>query len=350
MRIRLLLLAFLFSLLSTSIATAQRRNRLELGSPAPAIYATWVKGEFNPSDIEDEVYIVEFWATWCAPCRKSIPHLTKLQEEYGEDGLAIFGISTDQNQELVEPFVKRQGMKMGYTVGTDDNNRTKRGWMDAAGLKGIPAVFIVDRNGIIQYIGNPLSPDFDDIIGLVMAGRYDLKKQAEAEPSIRAANSFRSGNSWAEAQKAYENAIAIDKMVFAELYVDLIEMLLTDKNDPTAAYAYIDEVITNRGSEDPELLTWIARYIAEDEDIPEQNRRMDVAMVAAKAAHSFATRKTDPKYLSTVAFVHFNNGNIDKAIEWQRKAYYSARQSKKTEYKKDLDSYKTRKQRVNADE
>tara|TARA_B100000959_G_scaffold286944_1_gene368201 strand:+ start:575 stop:1627 length:1053 start_codon:yes stop_codon:yes gene_type:complete len=350
MRIRLILLTVLFSLLSTSIASAQRRDKLELGSSAPPINAEWVKGEFNLADVEDEVYVVEFWATWCAPCRRSIPHLTRLQEEYGEDGLTIVGISTDKNQDLVNSFVKREGMKMGYTVGIDDKDRTKRAWMDAAGLKGIPAVFIVDRNGIIQYIGNPLSENFDEILGLVMAGRYDLKKQSSAKPSINAAESFRAGNSWAEAQKAYENAIEIDKMVFADLYIELIKMLLVDKNDPTAAYAYIAELISSRGSEDPELLTWIARYIAEDEDIPEQNRQIDVAMAAAKSALSFATRKTDPKYLSTIAFVHFNNNNLDKAIEWQRKSYYSARENKKADEKRILESYKSKQQRADVGE
>ncbi len=340
MRIRLgLLLAILFSLLATDVASAQRRNRLEVGSPAPPLNVTWVKGEFNPA--EAEIYVVEFWATWCAPCRKSIPHLTKLQEEYGEDGLEIVGISTDQNQALVKPFVKRQGMKMGYTVGMDDNNRTKRAWMDAAGQKGIPSAFIVDRNGIIQHIGNPMSGNFDEILEKVMSGRYDLKKQAKANPSITAAKSFRAGNSWAEAQKAYENAIAIDKMVLAKYYIDLVEMLLIDKNDPTAAYAYIESVIADRGSEDPELLTWIAKYIAEDENIPEQNRRMDVAMKAARTALSFARRNSDPKYLSTIALVYFCDDNLDKAIEWQRKAYYSARESKKSPYKYVLDSYRT---------
>jgi len=349
MRIRLgLLLVILFSLIATDVASAQRRNRLELGSPAPPLNVTWVKGTFNPADAE--VYVVEFWATWCAPCRKSIPHLTKLQEEYGEDGLEIVGISTDQKQDLVEPFVKREGMKMGYTVGMDDNNRTKRAWMDAAGVKGIPSAFIVDLNGIIQHIGNPLSGDFDEILGKVMSGRYDLKKQAKAKSSINAAKSFRAGNSWPEAQKAYENAIAIDKMVFAKLYIDLVKMLLIDKNDPTAAYVYIEKIITDRGSEDPELLTWIAEYIAEDEDIPEQNRRMDVAMKAARTALSFARRNTDPKYLSTIAFVYFYDDNLGKAIEWQRKAYYSARESKKATYKRDLDSYKGKQKRVEVGE
>ena len=73
-----------------------RNNNLKVGSPAPGLNIDeWVKGEFNPSDAE--VYVLEFWATWCAPCRKSIPHLTQLQEEYELDGLKIVGISTDED-------------------------------------------------------------------------------------------------------------------------------------------------------------------------------------------------------------------------------------------------------------
>ena len=62
--------------------------------------------------------------------------------------------------------------------------------MTAAGLKGIPAAFIIDKNGIIQFIGHPMSEEFEDILSKVMKGRYDKKKQAEAKPSIDAANTF----------------------------------------------------------------------------------------------------------------------------------------------------------------
>ena len=63
----------------------------------------------------------------------------------------------------------------------------------------------------------------------------------------------RTGNSWSEAIKAYKNAIAIDQIVFAQLYIDMFEMLLIDKNDTAAAYALANEIILERGSEDPEL-------------------------------------------------------------------------------------------------
>lgn len=348
MRLRLLTVAFFLTLFTFSTAFAQRSRSLTVGSPAPGLNVEWVKGDFNPANAG--VYVVEFWATWCAPCRKSIPHLTKLQEEFGEDGLTIVGISIDENTELVDPFVKRQGMKMGYTVGVDNRKRTQRAWMDAAGQKGIPSAFIVDREGTIQYIGNPLQDTFEDVLVKVMSGRYNLKKQVEAAPSISAAKSSRAGNSWAEATKAYENAIKIDKIVFAELYLEQFKMLLIDKNDPTAAYALASKVIVDRGSEDPELLTWFAEYIAADEEIPASSRRMDVAMHAATTALTFARRKTDPLYLSTIAFVHFNNGDVDEAIVWQRKAYFSAREKNKATYKFDLDRYQTQKQRADASE
>ena len=348
MRVRVLIIAVFVTLFTLSTASAQRGRGLTIGSQAPGLNVEWVKGEFNPMDAD--VYVMEFWATWCADCRKSIPHLTKLQEEFGEDGLIIVGISIDEDPDLVEPFVRRQGLKMGYIVGVDNRKRTQRAWMDAAGQKGIPSAFIVDSEGIIQYIGNPLEETFEDILVKVMSGRYNLLKQIEAEPSISVAESKRAGNSWTEATKAYENAIKIDKIVFADLYLEQFKMLLVDKDDPTSAYAYVNKVVVDRGSEDPELLTWIAEYIASDDEIPESSRRMDVAMSFAQTALTFARRKTDPLYISTIAFVHFNNGDIDEAIEWQRKAYFSAREKNKSTYKFDLDRYQTQKQRANANE
>lgn len=66
------------------------------------------------SNFDGNVRIVDFWATWCPPCRKEIPHFQKLHETYGDKGLTIIGISLDQNgAEAVKPFAEQ--MKMTYT-------------------------------------------------------------------------------------------------------------------------------------------------------------------------------------------------------------------------------------------
>ena len=348
MRIRMFVMAFLISLGTISVASAQRRPRLEVGSSAPQLTVDWIKGSFESGDAE--VYVVEFWATWCGPCKKSIPHLTKIQEEYEDDGLAIIGVSTDEDVDLVKSFVRRQGRKMEYIVAIDKRNRTKRMWMEAAGKKGIPVSFIVDKERIIQWIGHPSDPEFENILGKVMSGRYNMKKQQDAAPSISAARSARSGKSWKVAKKAYDNAIAIDPFIFAHLYIEQAQMLLLDKKDPTAAYSYLDKIITERGAEDPELLTWIARDIAENEDIPDDVRRMDVAMQAAQMALTLTEKKTNPLYLSTIAFIHLKNGDIDKAVECQRKAYFSAKKKDKFKHKNILESYKQQQQHAEVKE
>ncbi len=345
MRIRTILTTVLFSLLTlSSLAFAQgRSDKLEAGSLAPGLNVeTWVKGSFNAA--QAEVYVVEFWATSCGPCKLSIPHLTELQEEYELDGLQIVGISTDSETEKVAPFVRKQGLKMNYIVGIDNRRRTSRAWMKAAGLEEIPSAFIVDKNGVIQWIGNPLDENFDIILAKVMSGRYDVKKMKEVKESKSAAKHFRSLNSWDDAQNAYENAIAIGPIVFADQYIELFKMLLIEKRDEVAAYELANKIITERGSEDPELLTWLAKEIASNEEITGSARRIDVAMNAALTAQTFAKRKNDPKYISTIAFVYYYDDKIEDAIEWQRKAYFSAREKKKEPYKFTLDSYRIQKQ------
>ncbi len=158
-----------------------QRGKLSVGDPAPGLdIDTWIKGEETTIE-SGKVYVIEFWATWCPPCRKSIPHLTELQEQYGDAGLVIIGIS-DEEVGTVRPFVEKMGKRMDYIVATDRRKATNRAWFNRAGLKGIPAAFIVDRDGKLAFIGNPLDPQaqFDSVLSRVMRGRYnpELEKQA----------------------------------------------------------------------------------------------------------------------------------------------------------------------------
>ncbi|MBT5872975.1 MAG: TlpA family protein disulfide reductase [Candidatus Latescibacteria bacterium] len=102
------------------------------------------------SDFEGQVRIIDFWATWCPPCRKEIPHFQALHEQYGEDGLTIIGVSLDQNgAEAVIPFGEK--MKMTYTsvIGNPDVAQAY------GGIQYIPTTFIVDKSGHIyrKYVG-----------------------------------------------------------------------------------------------------------------------------------------------------------------------------------------------------
>lgn len=140
---------------------------LKVGSKAPAITADkWVKGAEIKSFESGKVYVVEFWATWCPPCVKSIPHLTELQKTHKE--VTVIGMASsehksadgpDKRLEKVEKFVAAKGDEMNYTVAYDANRAMSKDWMQAAGQSGIPTAFVVGGDGKIVWIGNPLSTE-----------------------------------------------------------------------------------------------------------------------------------------------------------------------------------------------
>src|SRR5207253_4909684 len=122
---------------------------------------------------------VEFWATWCGPCRVSIPHLTDLQKKYKD--VAFVGVSVwERDTKGVKPFVEEMGDKMDYRVALDDvpeggdgnDGAMAKTWMNAAGQNGIPAAFVVNGDGKIAWIGHPMAMDkpLADIVG----GKWDL--------------------------------------------------------------------------------------------------------------------------------------------------------------------------------
>ncbi|HDL65102.1 MAG TPA: TlpA family protein disulfide reductase [Proteobacteria bacterium] len=107
-------------------------------------------GTIKLSDYRGKVIILDFWATWCPPCRKEIPDFVELQKEYGDKGLIILGISLDQNPKQALPaFIKKY--KVNYPILLTDGKVDK----SYGGVTGIPTTFIIDRKGEIykHYVG-----------------------------------------------------------------------------------------------------------------------------------------------------------------------------------------------------
>ena len=103
------------------------------------------------SDFKGKVVVLDFWATWCPPCRKGIPDLIEIKKEYEKKGVEIIGISVDDKKtvEQVKSFVKDQ--KMNYPVLYADSKVTS----DFGGVESIPTSVIIDKKGNIvnRYVG-----------------------------------------------------------------------------------------------------------------------------------------------------------------------------------------------------
>lgn len=96
----------------------------------------------SPANFKNKVLLVNFWATWCAPCIIEIPWFIEFQKKYGPQGLQVIGISLDETgAKDVAPFVKKHGMT--YTVLLGDDHVAEQ----FGGILGLPTTFVVDRNG-----------------------------------------------------------------------------------------------------------------------------------------------------------------------------------------------------------
>lgn len=168
----------LFAVMLT--CAAFEASALKVGDPAPEMgIDTWVKGGPVASLNEPgKLYVIEFWATWCAPCRQTIPHLTKIQAKYKDKGLTVIGVSTDEDKTKVEPFVKQMGSKMEYTVAIDSDGKTSMAYKEAVGAEGIPYAFLIGGGGKVLWHGHPMA-GLDNVIDLALQAGNDPKKLQE---------------------------------------------------------------------------------------------------------------------------------------------------------------------------
>ena len=107
----------------------------------PEGFALMDASAFNVNDYKGRVLVLDFWATWCGPCKMEIPHLIELQEKYRDEGLTIIGITLDENPDKdVPPYAAEVGMNYVNVRGTD-------AMKSEYGVIGLPTIVVYDRDG-----------------------------------------------------------------------------------------------------------------------------------------------------------------------------------------------------------
>ena len=119
----------------------------EIGSRLPGFSLRDLQGrEISSADLRGKVVLIDFWATWCQPCKKEMPGYQKLVDLYGPRGLVVVGLKFDTMMDMEDPvaFAKKIGVRYPLAVATDDL-KSKFG-----GIEGLPTTMLYDREGILR--------------------------------------------------------------------------------------------------------------------------------------------------------------------------------------------------------
>ncbi|GIW87581.1 MAG: redoxin domain protein [Isosphaeraceae bacterium] len=334
---------------------ASSQDSLTVGDKAPPLsVAEWVKGDPVQQFEPGKIYVVEFWATWCGPCKVSIPHLTELQKRYKD--VTFIGVSVFEDDPAgVEPFVKEMGDKMGYRVALDkvpdggsaNDGAMAKGWMAAAGEQGIPAAFIIDREGRVAWIGHPMS--MDQPLERIVAGDWDRNKAA-ADRKAAKLREQRMGQLFAKLQQAgspqaaasllpeVEKLMAEDEEAAAQLWQVKYSILLA--RDVNEAAAYAGSLLDSPLAENPQILNFLAWTLID----PDANRKLgkDAIAIARRLAQK-GCELTDWKefaVLDTLALAEYLSGDVKAALEHQEKAVELAGDQVQDDMKSRLEKYR----------
>ena len=308
---------------------------LHVGDPAPALrVGQWVQGEPVKSIETGKVYIVEFWATWCGPCRESFPLLNEINHRFMDKGLVTIGVNVSEEDAgmTVPPFVKKMGKRMEYRVALDDRSKIGDGamnktWMEAAGQEGIPTAFVIGKNGKIAWIGHPMD-GLDKVVKSVLAGTFDVAKEAERR-KVEAAAEEKAGGIEQDIQaaiekKEFDKALKlVDRMEkeFPDAEgMDMLRFQIYVTKGDGANLLRLGKALAAKYNDDAEALNEIAWSVATVTGVKES----DLAFADATATRANVLEEKSAAILDTLARIKLMKGDRKVEILLQQKAVANA--------------------------
>lgn len=127
--------------------------------PAPDVEVqTRAGGAWHPSNANGKVLVIDFWATWCGPCRDSFPRLDAVYKKHVDKGLEVMAIAEDQDPNKIPPFVRATGVTFPIAL---DPEGTAASTFDVATM---PSEFVIDRHGVVRFVHSGYHPDDMDAL------------------------------------------------------------------------------------------------------------------------------------------------------------------------------------------
>lgn len=308
-------------------------SRLTIGDPAPKLAdVTWIKGEPVSEYIPGQIYVLDFWATWCGPCKAAIPHMNEIHNTYKKDGVNVIGVAIWPRETMVptKDYVEQKGDAMAYRIAEDNAaGAASKTFMEAMGQNGIPTVMIVDKAGKLAWVGHPAG-GMDDALKQIMAGTFDLsaareQHQNEVRRTSKAASiqgDFRAAmkeKDWATAIRAMDELLKLDPEKYETAAFTKYRVLLVEMGDKKAAGAWGRHMLEGSMGRSPGLMNQLAWFICDDKKLNDADRDAELALAAAQKANE-VTGDKDPAILDTLAHAYFLSGNSGEAVRTQRRA------------------------------
>ena len=304
---------------------------LGIGSPAPPLtLSRFVKGEPVKKFEAGKIYVVEFWATWCGPCKTSIPHLTKLAKKYPQ--IVFIGVDIKEpDTSAIDDMVKEFGEKMDYRVAVEThadgekNGEMDQNWMVAADQPGIPTAFVISAEGKILCIEHPQG--LDRPLSEIVAGTYDLAAAtktflAKREKDRLEREHLRKLKELLETEPNSGLWAKFDKLVVEApeiaLGIKVRKITHAARSDEfrKKAIEWADELIGLPGAE-PEMLNDIAIELNELET---GSSDINACALRAVTRADRLSRHQDPAIIDTLARTLFYGGDLEGAIKHQKEA------------------------------
>lgn len=290
---------------------------LDVGQTAPPLSVeTWLNGEAvqpHPSDGKT-VYVVEFWATWCPPCRQTIPHLNELSDRFKDRNVVIVGV-TDEREDVVRPFVEKMGMRYRVAIAP---RRENTAWTE--GLPGIPHAFIVGADGHVVWSGHPMG-GLDDALQGILDGTYDPQKAREEARQEDDLKDLLAGGDFDKALARVDAMLADDGKDFM-LFQLKLQLLAQAERFDEVRKTYRDLLKAFADSaEEMNTLAWVAATS------PFEMCDLQVAWEAATRAVELS-RRENSAILDTLARVYYAAGALEKAVMVQEEAIRKCKDKK----------------------
>ena len=141
----IMLIVLTSGLIITGCSCGSEPQEARVGSQAPDFQLNNLDGHsISLSDLRGKPVFINFWATWCSPCRSEMPYIQEIYEEWSGKGLVVLAINIGESPSQVEEFMESQNLSFPVLLDTGKNIAQKYN------IQGIPTSFFVDKDGVVQ--------------------------------------------------------------------------------------------------------------------------------------------------------------------------------------------------------